>query len=137
MPKGVYPRPTEVEKFWRKTRRRSNGCWEWIGTLNSAGYGVMKTNRHQVRVHRWAYERYVGPIPEGLEPDHLCNVRHCVNPEHIELVTSAENNRRRDQRKTHCYMRGHPWIPENWIYFQGRRFCRPCHEIRQRARRVA
>lgn len=123
------------QRFWANVDVTDN-CWLWNGTLSSQGYGVIGSGPSQLKVHRWSYNRFVGPIPADLEPDHTCNVRRCVNPDHLELVTSAENTRRRDERKTHCYKGGHPWVPANWIYLTGRRFCRPCYEARQ-ARRFA
>jgi hypothetical protein len=70
------------------------GCWEWIGTCQSNGYGAFAVAGKTLRAHRWAYEHFVGPIPVGLTIDHLCRNRTCVNPEHMEPVTSAENTRR-------------------------------------------
>ena len=70
------------------------GCHRWTGAHNSTGYGYVKVDGRQVSVHSVAYELFVGPIPEGLELDHLCRVRDCANPEHLEAVTRAENLRR-------------------------------------------
>lgn len=76
-------------------------CWIWTRTMNTAGYGQVwnSDGTHQLTVHRVAYEAYVGPIPDGLEVDHLCNVRLCVNPAHLEIVTHAENLRRGAERR--------------------------------------
>lgn len=76
-------------------------CWVWQGcTVNGQnrpgpGYGILTLRHQKLLAHRFAYERYVGPIPEGLQIDHLCYVTNCVNPEHMEPVTAAENVRRR------------------------------------------
>ena len=94
------------------------------------GYGVFSGGL----VHRWAYEALVAPIPDGLTIDHLCRVRHCVNPAHLEVVTLAENIRRAphyNSRKTHC-KRGHEFTPTNAMVYvrkDGRtqRQCRQCH----------
>lgn len=85
------------ERFWAKVDRRDGGdCWPWLGTTTSTGYGLFGVPREDrtVGAHRYAYELVVGPIPTGLELDHLCRVRNCVNPAHLEPVTHAENLRR-------------------------------------------
>ena len=72
-------------------------CWLWTGALSDRGYGAFRIGGRSgktVRAHRWAFEDANGPIPEGLEPDHLCRVRACVRPDHQEAVTHRENLRR-------------------------------------------
>lgn len=94
--------PTPILKGHRAARQPCeadydegpNGCWLWSGAITSTGYGHLAVNRRWVRAHRWYYEYYVGAIPEGLQLDHLCGVRHCVNPAHLEPVTQTENVRR-------------------------------------------
>lgn len=71
-----------------------SGCWLWQRAKYDTGYGVMRVAGRLVHAHRVLYERHIGPIPVGLELDHLCGVRSCVNPEHLEPVTHAENIRR-------------------------------------------
>lgn len=68
-------------------------CWLWTGALNNFGYPKFRT-ADEGYGHRWSYARYVEPIPTGLQIDHVCRVRHCVNPVHLEAVTQAENIRR-------------------------------------------
>jgi len=92
----------------------ASGCWLWTGTVRPDGYGLSMA-RHEVEgklAHRLVYEAIIGPIPPGLDLDHLCRVRRCVGPTHLEPVTTAENVLRgegfsaRNKRKTHC-SRGH------------------------------
>ena len=121
-----------TEGFWAKVDKTET-CWLWKRALNYAGYGAVRWNRKVVGAHRVAYELLVGPIPHGLVLDHLCRVRNCVNPEHLDPVTNRENQRRGKHGvlKTHC-VNGHEFTPEN-IYIQpkaGTRSCRVCYEIR-------
>ena len=92
--------------------------------------------------HRMAYTEAKGPIPDGLEIDHLCRVKTCVNPEHLEAVTRRENMLRQDRiggraRQTEC-IHGHAYTPENTKRDScGNRYCRTCHNARERARKAA
>lgn len=112
------------------------GCWEWQRSLFPNGYGYIKHDGRGRGAHRVAYEVLVGPIPEGLELDHLCRNRRCVNPEHLEPVTKAVNQQRQGAEKTHC-PRGHEYTPENTYRRPGEnvRNCRACHREKQAARR--
>jgi hypothetical protein len=121
-----------------------NGCWIWSGRQNSNGYGMTtKTNSHtSVVVHRYVYELLVGPIPPGLDLDHLCRVRLCANPKHLEPVTRRENLLRgqtlngKAAAATHCPA-GHPYDGENLhVNPRGHRYCRECHRRKEAARRV-
>ena len=76
-----------------------NGCWIWQLAITPFGYGQKSVNYKSVMAHRWYYEKYKGPIPEGLFIDHICGVRHCVNPNHLEAVTTSENTRRGNSAK--------------------------------------
>lgn len=88
-------RPSVEQRFWAKVDRRgSDECWPWTGAKLQHGYGHLKVGESYPPAHRVAYELLVGPIPEGLQIDHLCRVRDCVNPAHLEPVTNAENGRR-------------------------------------------
>lgn len=96
----IVPRVSNpVERFWDQVEKRDRGCWDWRGSIDRYGYGRFvyraadKPSRH-VLAHRWAFEHARGPIPDGLTIDHLCLNHRCVNPDHMELVTRAENARR-------------------------------------------
>ncbi|MBN9210756.1 MAG: hypothetical protein BGO45_10805 [Microbacterium sp. 71-36] len=82
---------TVSERFWARVVKAD--CWEWTGSLRT-GYGLFRLDGRNVQTHRWAYEEQVGPIPDGFQIDHLCRNTRCVNPDHLEPVTQAENIRR-------------------------------------------
>ena len=127
----------QLERFLRKIRvNKVTGCWEWIGARTGWGYGHI--GKHGI-AHRISYEHYVGLISPGMEIDHTCMVKHCVNPEHLEQVTHCENNIRAAHRKenfnaakTHC-KHGHEFTEENIIYDKklGHRHCRTCNKLRK------
>jgi len=106
-------------------------CWRWTHKVRSDGYGLIAAggNHRTQAVHRFAYELAIGPIPEGLEIDHLCNVRNCCNPLHLEAVTRAENRRRQSERQTHC-KRGHEFTAANTYRWRNARHCRACRHER-------
>lgn len=118
-------------------------CWIWTGAHSANGYGRIWDGTRVVAAHRLVYENLVGPIPDGLEMDHLCRVPACVNPDHLEPVTAKENNRRGaghpNGRKLRC-IHGHLLSGENIrITPQGYRDCLTCQRRRQvewRARQV-
>lgn len=103
-------------------------CVLWTGTKTPTGYGQINFGGRRLAVHRVSYVAFKGTIPDGLEIDHLCRVRHCVNPHHLEAVTHAENLRRAVPRslKTHC-KHGHEYTPENsYVPPRGKRECWTC-----------
>lgn len=135
-------RGTEEERFWSKVRIAESGCWEWQGK-KWEGYGTFclqrkpgqKNNSH-VKAHRWSYEYCIGPIPEGLEPDHTCRNPACVNPAHIEPVLPIVNKYRGNSpctlhaMKVFC-IRGH----KNWHFrTDGGRECIDCKRWRNALR---
>lgn len=140
----------------RIDRNDPGGCWLWTGHVNQEGYGLVCRRRgaSPQRAHRFVFAVLVGPVPTGTEMDHLCHVRHCVNPEHLQAVTHAVNisperapswiaNINRD--KTHCDY-GHEFSDENTslvsIVRNGNhytlRHCRTCQRRRaaERAKRL-
>lgn len=99
----VAPLPTATLRFWSKVDRdHPSGCWIWTASVCREGYGRFNANDIDLPstlAHRIAYSWIVGPIPEGLTLDHLCQVRSCVNPDHLEPVTTGENTRRAFARR--------------------------------------
>ena len=131
------PEPLEQHsRFWAKVifPEDLTQCWLWSAYVSRSGYGWFTPffRSNPQCAHRYAYELLVGRIPAGLHIDHLCRVRNCVNPDHLEAVTSKENILRgigvtaQNARKTHC-PQGHPYSGANLkINLRGYRKCRLC-----------
>lgn len=102
-------------------------CWIWTGARHRhSGYGYFGVAKGDIRVaHRVVYEILVGPIPDGLDLDHLCRVTSCCNPSHLEPVTGAENVRRAYAAKGEC-RRGHPFSDATHHEYKGWRVCKAC-----------
>jgi hypothetical protein len=136
---GMLDLPAQIQN--KIIPEPNSGCWLWIGGLDYGGYGQWSVNSKTKiitkKAHRVVYEFYKGVIPNDLQLDHLCRVRCCVNPDHLEPVTGARNIQRgntglTNSLKTHC-LRGHPYSEENTHYrfVRGRceRRCRACAKI--------
>lgn len=119
-----------LERFCKHVHK-TESCWLWTGSLDTSGYGILRVGKKTTSAHRFAYEVQVGLIAGGMQLDHLCCVRNCVNPAHLEQVTPEENMRRVRERNTHC-QHGHEFTPENTYWM---RACRICQVERQRERR--
>lgn len=122
---------TGIPASWVALVEQSDGCWAWRGTVSADGYGKF----YGRQAHRVIYEALVGPIEVGLELDHLCRNKGCVNPGHLEPVTRLENMRRRYALYTHCKA-GHEFTATNtYVMPNGHRSCRTCrHEAVRRYR---
>lgn len=130
-----------LDRFEAKVERiTESGCWVWTGALSGSGYGRVNVEGKNRQAHRTVYAMHKGAIPEGMQIDHLCKVRCCVNPDHLEPVTQLENLRRADhfakgkfkRAVTHC-PHGHPYDGENLRVVtrsdgRVRRFCVTCNK---------
>jgi hypothetical protein len=136
------------DKFWQKVTAGPEGCWNWNASHSPTGYariGAGGRKGKTLYAHRVSYELFVGSIPEGMQLDHLCRNRGCVNPAHLEPVTQRENILRGNglsakyaRRGNRC-LRGHLYDEEN-TYLRpdnGKRQCKACTRIRARSPRFA
>ena len=129
---GRIPRAA-IERFnERYIPVPESGCWIWLGNPNAYGYGVIRVSGKMINAHRFAYTTHRGPIPDGLTLDHLCRVRCCVNPDHLEAVDNKTNVLRGvgspavNARKTHC-LRGHEFTnTTHGTTGVPRRYCQTC-----------
>lgn len=134
------PRPRDREAlFWSKVHITSD-CWIWTGN-KASGYGIILVDGVRRVAHRWGWEQMHGPVPDGLQLDHLCRNRACVRPDHLEPVTCKENLLRgdtwnaRNASRTEC-PQGHPYDAANTRFCAGKRYCRTCERDYQRRRRA-
>lgn len=145
-------RLSPTARFWEKVNKDGpeppafpghGACWVWQGYTGSSGYGRLRVEGVFCQAHRYAYELLVGPIPEGLQLDHLCRVRSCVNPAHLEPVTARENKLRSVpfiRAETPNCPAGHPWDERNTRWSSSAtgvaRQCRACAAERGRRTRA-
>ena len=147
--RGKWKRaPMTLTRLMENTIPEPNsGCILWLGAVNQFGYGRESINGQRIVAHRIAYTLAIGPVEDGLELDHLCRVRCCINPFHLKPVTKLENVRRgeaglphakRMKAKTHC-PHGHPYSGDNLFVRKGsgQRECRECMRNRQRSDRFS
>ncbi len=129
----TYPYLQQFEKYIMPVTEC--GCWIWMGYVSENGYGRFSPRYKMAPLyaHRTSYEIYKGQIPEGMVLDHLCRIRCCVNPDHLEPVTQLINLARgignQNKSKIHCRY-GHPFCEENTFYKNNRRICRVCDRQR-------
>lgn len=134
--------PVLPPRFWTKVEASPDGCWLWVAGKTSTGYGAYTVDDTNKRAHRVSFEALVGEIPDGLVLDHLCRVRACVNPRHLEPVTHRTNILRGEAQaallvlRTRC-IRGHEFTPANTRMDGSKRRCRACKRERTREERAA
>lgn len=110
---GKRPTLNDLASFFGRIEvHQVTGCWLWRGSYNSNGYGMFRPSTGG-SAHRTSYGWFVGAIQDGMQVDHLCRIRACCNPAHLELVTRSENLLRASRARVKC-PNGHPWVPENW-----------------------
>lgn len=131
---------TTLQRLLAKVEKQSNGCWLWTGYKQPKGYGTFKRNGTMQLAHRAAYELLRGEIPAGLQLDHLCRNRSCVNPDHLEPVTNRENCARspiHKMNRTQC-PQGHAYTPENTYINPANhgRVCRTCQCVKKRLNHI-
>lgn len=135
---GPLPRDLKERLYEKCLPVPWTGCWLWLGALDPDGYGSLHVEDRKQRAHRVSFEIFRGGIPAGRQIDHLCRVRCCVNPDHLEPVTCKENLLRgdtlnaRNATKTHC-KRGHIFDEANTIKVPHGRECRTCRNAQSLA----
>jgi len=119
---------TLIERFLDKIGEpfdSHNDCWLWCGGKTGSGYGQIRNGRRKMCAHCLSHELFIGPIPEGHAVDHLCRVRHCVNPDHLRALSHHENYGQASLSKTHC-KNGHEYSEVNTYRSRRQRHCRIC-----------
>jgi hypothetical protein len=121
-----------AERFMALVEKSEDGCWLWKGHIDKrSGYGKFRLEERTQPAHRVAFRMFKYEIPKGRHLDHLCRVRHCVNPAHLEPVTPQENTDRGLGRKKDECGKGHPMTGDNvGTRSDGRRYCKACSRLR-------
>lgn len=138
----MWTMPVRVEKWFTKHIRPAGDCWEWTGSRTNNGYGQLRVAGKSAMAHRAMYEYFVADIPNGLDLDHLCRNRACVNPWHLEPVTRSENLKRAEglgkYKRPDCCPNLHAYDQANTrITTKGSRACRTCERERAAVKRRA
>jgi hypothetical protein len=133
-----------LDRFMEKVSVEPNsGCWLWTASVSPSGYAKFGITRSvSVEAHAWAYRRFRGDVPRGWDVHHKCEVKCCVNPNHLQAIEKATHREitdtpcSRNKKKSHC-LNGHPFDEKNTHYDKnGGRSCRACHSIRQNSARA-
>lgn len=140
MPKGGHNKNT-LESILARIEKNEKGCWNWVGSKDSNGYGNVSYHGKLYKTHRLIYTLMIEEIQEGLFCCHSCDNPACINPEHIFLGTNLDNmrdkvnkGRHAEQLKTHC-SKGHSFSGDNLMISKGRRYCRICKRNRTKISR--
>ncbi len=137
------PRKNKIEDILGRVEKQGDGCWKWVGSVRSGGYGQVSFNGERWLVHRLVYSLLKGPITEGQQLDHQCHTsdckvapcphRRCCNPDHLKPSTCKDNlnrGRHAQKEKTHCPA-GHAYTGANLGQRHGGRRCLECHRQRE------
>lgn len=135
---GMEVSDKDIDRLYDKFQICEDGCWRWTANRTSyrkrGGYGGFWFGKIRILAHRFVYEWLRGPIPDGMQLDHLCKNTLCVNPDHLEIVTPKENTLRGSSfaavnaSKTHC-PKGHELSEENLLKRNSGRSCKLCHRL--------
>lgn len=126
-----------IETFWAQVEV-TGACWLWTGGLTDEGYGYYWLSGRTYGAHRIAYNDLIGDVPPGMHLDHLCRIRNCVNPDHLEVVTPTVNSDRANRYRAEADLcnHGHEWTPENTLALGDySKRCRQCLLVRGHRKR--